>query len=109
MPLLPQARVGALAPQRPIRSDQHPARDLDPLRVDPAIALGQQRCDGGADVVGQAGPTERRDAGDEGVHLLVVAHCAAAEVGFNRAGGDRVDRNAARSEVLGEVARRASR
>ena len=75
------------------------------MRVDPAVVLGQQRGDGGADVVGQAGPAERGDAGDEGVDLLVVAHRAAAEIGFDRAGGDRVDRDAARPELLGEVAR----
>src|ERR1700749_3903802 len=37
------------------RSDEHAPRHLDALRVDPAVGLDQQRGDGVADVVGQAG------------------------------------------------------
>ena len=40
-------------------------------RVDPAVVLGEQGGDGGADVVGQAGTAERRHAGDEGVDRLL--------------------------------------
>ena len=38
------------------------------------------------------------------VEFGIVAHHAAAEIGLDRAGSDRVDRDAARAELFGQVA-----
>lgn len=69
------------------RSDILPARHLYALSGDPAVAVSQQARDHRADVVGQAHAAKRRQVGEARVHLGVVAHDAAAEVGLDRAGG----------------------
>ena len=78
----------------PPGSEEHAARRLDALPVDPAALVRQQRRDEAADVVRHAGATQRGLRGDEGVDLRIVADRPAAEVGLDGAGRDRVDRDA---------------
>ena len=52
------------------------------------------------DVVGQAGPAQGGLGGDELVHLRVVPHRAAAEVGFDGARRHHVDPDAAKSLLI---------
>ena len=85
-------------------SDKHAPRGFDALRVDPAVAAGKQRRDRTAYVVRQTDATERGLRRDEGVEFGVVAHRTATEVGFDRAGRERVDRDAARAELLRQIA-----
>lgn len=97
-------RRRAPAPQAAC-SQEHPTRRFDPLRVDPPALVAAERGDESADVVGHADAAERRLRSDEPVHVLVVAHYAAAKVGFDRPGRDRIHGDFARPELFRPVAR----
>ncbi|EEF93629.1 hypothetical protein CATMIT_01739, partial [Catenibacterium mitsuokai DSM 15897] len=91
------------AARRATASNQHSAGSLDPLRIDPARRIRQQRRDQRPDVLGFAGAAERRMRGDHRVDLRIVADHAAAEVGLDRAGRERVGDDAALAEFAGEI------
>jgi vitamin B12 transporter len=83
---------------------QHAARHLDPLSVHPTVLIGQQGGDHRADIVGQPGAAQGGDRGDEAVAFGLVAHRAAAEIGFDGPGRHGVDGDAARPQLLGQIA-----
>ena len=66
--------------------NRHATRNFDALGVDPAIVVGQQRRDHGADIVRQSGATERRHVGDSLVEFGIVANNTAAEIGGDGSG-----------------------
>ena len=89
-----------------LRLDRHATRNFDALAVDPSIVLAKQGRDHRADIVGQAGPAQRRQIGNMLVDLRIVANHAAAEIGRDGAWRNDVDGDPARPEffrhVLGE-------
>jgi hypothetical protein len=82
----------------------HAAGDLDALAGYPAVAVAEQCRDRAGDVLGLAVAAERRDGGDDLLELLILAQDAVAEIGRGRSGSDRVDGDAARTDLLREVA-----
>src|SRR5580704_13364984 len=85
--------------------DSQAARDLDALRIDPAIVLREQGSDHGTDVFGDAYASQGRHLRDVLVHFRIVSNDAAAEIGCNGAWSDNVDGNPAWSELLCHIFR----
>jgi len=85
-------------------SDALAAGHFDSLRVDPAVVLRKQACDHRPDVVWQAGAAEGGHVREQLVDVRVVADAAAAEIGLDRTGRHRVDRDAAPAQLLCHVA-----
>ena len=83
--------------------EEHTARDFDPLSREPAVLLGEQASDHRPDVVRHADAAHSRDRRDKLVELGVVAHRAATEIGFDRAGRYHIGGYATRAELPGEI------
>ncbi|CAN1722197.1 protein of unknown function [Hyphomicrobium sp. 1Nfss2.1] len=98
------ATPAASLPFRYAASDALAARNLDALRVDPAVLLRQQARDHGADVVGHAHAPERGHIGKELVDVGAVADGAAAEVRLDCAWCHGVHCDATATQLLGHVA-----
>jgi hypothetical protein len=82
----------------------HAAGNLDALAGHPAVAVAKQRRDRACDVLGSPVAAERRDGGDDLLELFVITQDAVAEVSCGRPWSDRVDRDAARTDLLRQVA-----
>jgi hypothetical protein len=80
-------------------------RNLDALRIDPAIVLREQRCDHPTDVVGNTCSAQRCPCGHSFVHGRIVADNPAAEIRFRGTRSDNVDGNPSRSEFLRHIFR----
>src|ERR1700722_3959736 len=89
-------------PGRP--SEPHAARYLDPLRVDPVVLAGEQRCDHAADVIWLASATQGGHTGDRFVDGRVVPHYPAAEVRCDSPWCDSVHSDNSGTQGGGQVA-----
>jgi hypothetical protein len=73
--LLQQSLTQTAKSQRCLSSfslEQHAAGDLDALSVYPAVVIRKKSGDHGPNVIGQAGPSQRRHFGDALIHIGVV-------------------------------------
>ena len=87
-----------------LRLDQHTARDLDPLGIDPTILLGKQRRYHRADVIWQTSTPEGGHVRNTLVQVWIVANDAAAEIGGDGTRSDGVDGDPPRPRLLGQAA-----
>jgi hypothetical protein len=83
-----------------LRLETHAARQFNALRIDPAIVLGKQGGDHGADVIGNASAAESRHIRNTLVDLRIVADHSAAEIGRHRSRRNCVDDDPAGAEFL---------
>src|SRR5580698_2264893 len=83
---------------------RHPARNLNPLTIDPAILVRKKRRDHGSNIVRHSGTPQRSHLRYTLINFGIVAYHAVAEVGLNRARCDHIRGDSAWAEFFGQIA-----
>src|ERR1700733_7774600 len=83
---------------------RHPARNLNPLTIDPAILVRKKRRDHGSNIVRHAGTPQRSHFRYTLINFGIVAYHAVAEVGLNCAWCNHICGDPARAEFFSQIA-----